>query len=63
MSEATFVGYTNQSDIWNEGYRAAYLHHKSQGSNPYPSTAEDAWKRVEWDKGWKTGDMDSADDD
>jgi hypothetical protein len=62
MSEIPFVGYTNQSVFWNEGYRAAYLRYESQSLNPYPNTSEEAWKRIEWDKGWEAGYMDDADD-
>ena len=56
--EEPFVGYTNQSVFWNEGYRARFLRYESKAMNPWPCTAEEVWKRIEWEKGWQTGDGD-----
>jgi hypothetical protein len=50
--------YPDKSAYYNEGYKAAYYDNKSQDSNPYPSTAEEWWKRDDWEKGWVDGDTD-----
>ena len=55
------MGYTNKSDTWNEGYRAAYIHYQPRDSNPH--THEFSSLREEWDKGWWTGFQDDGDID
>lgn len=50
--------YPDKSIYYNEGYKAAYYDNKRQDSNPYPSTAEEWWKRDDWEKGWTDGDTD-----
>ena len=49
---------TSKTVFYNEGYAAAFNDNKSKNFNPYPSTAEEWWKREDWEKGWVDGDTD-----
>lgn len=49
---------SNESIYYNEGYEAAYVSNAPNAS-PYPPTPEEAWKRTEWERGWKDGDADA----
>jgi ribosome modulation factor len=53
--------FTNESIYYNEGYEASYI---SAHPNlcPYAPTAEEVWKRMEWERGWKDGDADAYDE-
>lgn len=53
--------FAKESIYFNEGYDAAYVSNQPNVC-PYPPTAEEAWKRVEWERGWKDGDADAYDE-
>ncbi len=49
--------FKNKSIYYNEGYEAAYISNQPNLC-PYHPTSEEAWKRVDWEAGWRDGDAD-----